>query len=52
MPEFGDEAIREIYSGVYRIVYWTQDDECRIVAVVHGSRDFLSAVSRDDWEED
>jgi toxin ParE1/3/4 len=52
VPEFGDEAIREIYCGLYRIVYWIQDDECRIVAVIHGSRDFLSAIDRDEWEVD
>ena len=50
VPEIGDDEIREVFHGLYRIVYWIRDNECRIVAVVHGRRDFLGAVNPDDWD--
>ena len=38
VPEFGDEAIREVFSYSYRIIYGIADDEITIAAVVHGNR--------------
>ena len=52
VAEFNSPEIREIYCGSYRIVYWMRDEECRIVAVVHGARNFLRAVNRAEWEID
>ncbi|MCC7306713.1 MAG: type II toxin-antitoxin system RelE/ParE family toxin [Acidobacteria bacterium] len=38
VPEFGDEAIREIFAYSYRIIYEIDGDEITIAAVVHGRR--------------
>jgi plasmid stabilization system protein ParE len=40
VPEQGDNAIREIILGSYRIVYRVQDDAVQILTVCHGSRLF------------
>jgi plasmid stabilization system protein ParE len=44
VPEFSDPRYREIIYGNYRIVYRTNGPACEILAVVHASRDFSSAM--------
>jgi plasmid stabilization system protein ParE len=38
VPEFDDEAIREVFSSSYRIVYRIDATEIVIAAVIHGRR--------------
>src|SRR6266404_7955241 len=38
VPEFGDDAIREVFAYSYRIVYRIEVDEITIAAVIHGKR--------------
>ncbi len=38
VPEFGDEAIREVFAYSYRIIYQIADDEVTKAAVIHGKR--------------
>ncbi len=38
VPEFGDEAIRELFAYSYRIIYQIRADEVVVAAVVHGRR--------------
>ena len=38
VPEFGDEAIREVFAYSYRIIYQIDTDEVTIAAVIHGKR--------------
>ena len=38
VPEFEDEAIRELFEDPYRIVYRVNADRVDIVAVVHAAR--------------
>lgn len=38
VPEFGDEAIREVFAYSYRIVYHVGEHEITIAAVIHGKR--------------
>ena len=38
VPEVGDEAIRELIRGNYRIVYRLKQDVVEIVTVFHGAR--------------
>ena len=40
VPEVGDEHIREVIMGVYRIVYRLVDDRAEIVTVFRSSRLF------------
>jgi plasmid stabilization system protein ParE len=40
VPELGDESIREVIHGNYRIVYRLRDDVVEIAAVFHGARLF------------
>ena len=40
VPELGDEAIREVIQGNYRIVYRVRHDLVEIVTVFHGARLF------------
>jgi toxin ParE1/3/4 len=39
VPEFQQDAIREILVRPYRIIYQIRGEDCFIVAVVHGGRD-------------
>jgi addiction module RelE/StbE family toxin len=40
VPEFGREDIRELVTvPPYRIIYQLRDDDCTILAIVHGRRD-------------
>jgi addiction module RelE/StbE family toxin len=38
VPEFGDDAIRELIVYSYRIIYRLQDEAVVIAAVIHGKR--------------
>lgn len=38
VPEFGDDAIREVFAYSYRIVYRIDAREIIIAAVIHGKR--------------
>jgi toxin ParE1/3/4 len=47
VAEFRLDAIREIVVRPYRIIYQIRDDECFVVAIVHGSRDLVSVIDPD-----
>ncbi len=47
VPEFGDESIREVFEGPYRIVYRKVGSILYVLAVIHGAR-LLTDVSLDD----
>jgi len=38
VPEFGDETIREVIEGPYRIIYRVSQSALFVLAVIHGSR--------------
>ena len=38
VPEVGDESLREIVDGAYRIVYRIQDESVQVVTVHHAAR--------------
>lgn len=38
VPEFSDDALREIFAYSYRIIYSVKENEILIAAVVHGKR--------------
>jgi toxin ParE1/3/4 len=38
VPEIGDESIREIILGSYRLIYRTRGEAVEIVTVHHGAR--------------
>ncbi|CAN5453627.1 type II toxin-antitoxin system RelE/ParE family toxin [soil metagenome] len=38
VPEFGDEAIREVFAYSYRVIYQINHGEITIAAVIHGKR--------------
>ncbi|MBI1735807.1 MAG: type II toxin-antitoxin system RelE/ParE family toxin [Candidatus Rokubacteria bacterium] len=40
VPELGDESIREVIHGNYRIVYRLRDVVVEIATVFHGARSF------------
>jgi toxin ParE1/3/4 len=50
VPEYRDEAVRELIVGDYRVVYRLLDRRLDILAVVHGSRDLLGRLSREPWD--
>jgi toxin ParE1/3/4 len=50
VPEFQDEAIREILCGSYRIIYVVREEACFVTAVIHASRSFLVHVRPEEWE--
>jgi toxin ParE1/3/4 len=50
VPDYQDEAIRELIVGDYRVVYRIVGDEVRIIAVVHGSRDLMRHLPDGPWD--
>ena len=50
VPEYEDQAIREIIVGNYRVVYGLTDDDVAIVSVVHGSRSLLRKLGGEPWD--
>lgn len=40
VPEIADENVREVFVFSYRLMYEIAGDEVRIVAFLHGARDF------------
>jgi toxin ParE1/3/4 len=40
LPELGNESIREVIHGNYRIVYRLREDVVEIATVFHGARSF------------
>ncbi|MBM4166420.1 MAG: type II toxin-antitoxin system RelE/ParE family toxin [Ignavibacteria bacterium] len=50
VPEFNDENIRELFYGSYRILYVIREEQCFIVAVIHGSRDILLHIEPGEWD--
>ena len=40
VPELGDTSIREVFVYSYRMLYLVGDEEVRILAFLHGARDF------------
>ncbi len=50
VPEYGDETVREIIVGNYRVVYQFEDPAVGIVAIVHGNRDLIRRLGREPWD--
>ena len=50
VPEFQREALREVISGSYRVVYLLRGSEVFILRVLHGARDLLEVAERGPWE--
>ena len=44
VPEFDEEAIREVFAYSYRIIYRVEDHEITIAAVIHGKQHIDMAV--------
>ena len=43
VPELGEEEVRELLLGRYRLVYEILPDRVAVVRLIHASRDFLTA---------
>jgi len=43
VPEFADEALREVIAYSYGIIYRVEAEEVIVAAVIHGKRDLESA---------
>ncbi len=44
VPEFDDDAIREVFAYSYRIIYRIENNEITIAAVIHGKQHIDMAV--------
>ena len=49
VEELREHGVREIYHGVYRIMYVVRESVCYVVCVIHGSRDLMRHINPDDW---
>lgn len=38
VPEYEDEAVREVFEGTYRIIYEIRTERIDVLAVIHGAR--------------
>lgn len=43
VPELGDEDVRELLLGRYRIIYEVFSDRIAVLRLIHASRDFETA---------
>jgi plasmid stabilization system protein ParE len=50
VPELGDETLRELIVGAYRVVYRVRGQRVGIIAVVHGSRDLQKHLQSGAWD--
>ncbi len=48
VPEFKNEAIREVLVRPYRLIYQIRDQDCFVVAIVHGFRELNSIIDPDN----
>lgn len=48
VPEFDRDEIREIFVRPYRLIYHLDASDCRVVAVIHASRDLNRVIDPDD----
>lgn len=48
VPELGQEEVRELLLGRYRLVYEVFPEKVAVVRLIHASRDFLKAWRRVD----
>ncbi|NQU35167.1 MAG: type II toxin-antitoxin system RelE/ParE family toxin [Bacteroidetes bacterium] len=42
VPEYNTQQIREVFSGLYRVIYYIKPDQIDVLAVIHGAMDILS----------
>ena len=49
VPEFQDETLRELVFQGYRIVYWIDRDEVRVILVLHSARDLRQQLPDEPW---
>jgi len=47
VPEFEDQAIREIFLGCHRLIYQVTTDRIFILGLVHGARDLAALWRRE-----
>jgi plasmid stabilization system protein ParE len=38
VPEFGNEALREVIAGNYRVIYRLRDGDVQVIRIRHGAR--------------
>jgi toxin ParE1/3/4 len=41
VPEYELEQIREVFEGLYRIIYYLKPDQIDVLAVIHGHQNAL-----------
>jgi toxin ParE1/3/4 len=44
VPEYGRDSLRELIVGMQRVIYTAEEDEVRIMGIIHGSRDLMRAL--------
>jgi len=49
VPEYHREDLRELIVRNYRLVYLVRTEEIIVVRVVHGARDFVTALGPQPW---
>jgi len=47
VPEFEDQAIREIFLGCHRLIYQVTTEKILILGLVHGARDLAALWRRE-----
>lgn len=46
VPELGDETLRELIVGNYRVVYQVHRRQVEVAAIIHGSQDLRRILAR------
>ncbi len=42
VPEYDDDNIREVFSGLYRIIYHIKLDQIDVISVIHGEMEIIN----------
>ena len=51
LSDFEGSGAREFIVRPFRVIYEVRDEECHILAVIHGSRDLKSTLDSTDWSK-
>lgn len=52
VPEYDNEAVREVIVGSYRVMYLLHQQQVDIFALIQGSQDVLNRTGHEPWSFD
>lgn len=47
VPEYANDTVREVFFGLYRIIYHINSDQIDVLAVIHGAMNVLRDAEKE-----